>query len=76
MELSEISVWVEKTRGVIRNLCEGVRDPWRNPKFLCGCKRPVEISEISVWIIRGSQCRLKSSVAREMKRHGHIITKT
>ena len=24
-----------------------VRDPMRYPEFLCGCKRPVEISEIS-----------------------------
>ena len=67
----------------------GVIDPWRNPKFLCGCKRPLEISEISVWVsetlgdirnfyvdIRGSQCRPKSYVAREMKTHDHVITKT
>ena len=25
----------------------GVRDPGRYPKFVCECKRPVEISEIS-----------------------------
>ena len=31
----------------------GVRDPLRYPKFLCGCKRPVEISKISV-DVRGS----------------------
>ena len=41
--------------------CMGVRDPWRYPEFmygckrpvemfLCGCKRPVEISRISVWV--------------------------
>ena len=24
----------------------GERDPWRYPEFLCGCKRPVEISKI------------------------------
>ena len=28
----------------------GVRDPWRYPEFLCGFKRPVEISRISVWV--------------------------
>ena len=28
----------------------GVKDPWSYPKFLCGCKRPVEIFEISVWM--------------------------
>ena len=56
----------------------GVRDPWSYPKFLCGCKRHVEISEISVWVsetrgdirnfcvnVRGSQYRPKSYVARE-----------
>ena len=26
----------------------GVRDPRKYPEFLCGCKRPVEISELSV----------------------------
>ena len=26
----------------------GVRDPWCYPKFLCGCKRPVVLSKISV----------------------------
>ena len=26
----------------------GVRDHWRYPEFLCGCKRPVEISRILV----------------------------
>ena len=70
-------------------LCVCVRDPWSYPKFLCGCKRPVEISEISVWVketcgdirnfcvdVRGSQCRPKSSVAREMKTHSQVITKT
>ena len=33
----------------------GIRDPERRPKFLCGCKRPVEKSEISVRVseIRG-----------------------
>ena len=43
-------VRVKETRGSIRNFCEGVRDPWSYPKFLCGCKRPVELSEISVWV--------------------------
>ena len=48
----------------------GVRDPWSYPKFLCGCKRPVEIFEISV---RTKEAR---SVSRkvmlpEMKTHGH-----
>ena len=56
----------------------GVRDPGRYPKFLCGCKRPVELSEISVWVletrgdirnfcvnVRDSQCRSKSYVARD-----------
>ena len=28
----------------------GVRDRGRYPKFLCECKRPVELSEISVWV--------------------------
>ena len=39
-----------ETRGAIPNFCVGVRDPWRNPKFLCGCKRPRELSRISVWV--------------------------
>ena len=30
--------------------CGGVRDPRRDPKFLCGCKRPGEKSQISVWV--------------------------
>ena len=37
----------------------GVRDPGSYPKFLCGRKRLVEISQIFVC----SQCRLKNSVA-------------
>ena len=58
----------------------GIRDPGSYPEFLCGCKRPVELSEISVWVsetrgdirnfyvnVRGSQCRPKISVARERK---------
>ena len=36
--------------GDIHNFCVGVRDMWRYPKFLCGCKRPVDISKISVWV--------------------------
>ena len=28
----------------------GVRDPGRDPEFLCGCKRPEERSRISVWV--------------------------
>ena len=43
-------VRVQETRGDILNFCEGVRDPGRYPKFLCGCKRPVVLSEISVWV--------------------------
>ena len=35
----------------------GVRDPWRDPKFLCGRKR--------------SKCRPKSSIAREIKTQGN-----
>ena len=27
-----------------------VRDPGRDPEFLCGCKRPGELSRISVWV--------------------------
>ena len=59
-------------------MCVGVRDPWRNPKFLCGCNRPVKLSKISVWVyetrgdirnfcmdIRDSQCRSKSYVAQD-----------
>ena len=42
----------------------GVRDLGRYPEFLCGYKRPVEISEISV-NIRGSKCKPKSYVARD-----------
>ena len=70
-----------------KNFCEGVRDPWRNPKFLCRCKRHVELSKISVWVQetrgdirnfcvneRGSQCKPKSYVARGMKTHGQVIT--
>ena len=47
-------------------------------KVLCGCKRPVELSEISVWGVRepwrypkfcvnerGSKCKPKSYVARD-----------
>ena len=80
-------VRVKETRGIIRNFCVGVRDPWSYPKSLCGCKRPVEKSKISVWVletrgdirnfcvdIRGSQCRPKSYVTREMKTHGQGIT--
>ena len=26
------------------------RDPGSYPKFLCGCKRPGELSQISVWV--------------------------
>ena len=48
----------------------GVRDPWRDPKFLCGCKRPVERSEISGGRKR-SKCRPKSSIAREIKMQGN-----
>ena len=50
VELSEISVWVEETRGEIQNFCVGVRDPGSYPEFLCGCKRLVELSEMSVWV--------------------------
>ena len=35
---------MKETRGVIRNFFEGVRDPGWYPEFLCGCKRPGEIS--------------------------------
>ena len=28
----------------------GVRDPGSYPEFLCGCKRPEELSRISVWV--------------------------
>ena len=62
----------------------GVRDPWRNPKFLCGCKRPGKpfrnfcVSVRDPWRnpnfcvdVRGSKCRPKYFVAREMKTHGH-----
>ena len=41
---------VKETTIVSERSCMGVRDPWRNPEFLCGCKRPVEISRISVWV--------------------------
>ena len=27
------------------NFCVGVRDPGRYPEFLCGCKRPGEVSQ-------------------------------
>ena len=55
-----------------------VRDPGSYPKFLCECKRPVELSKISMWVyetrgdiqnfcmnIQGLQCRPKSYVARD-----------
>ena len=42
----------------------GVRDLGRYPEFLCGYKRPVEISEISV-NIRGLKCKPKSYVSRD-----------
>ena len=29
---------------MILNFCVGVRDPGSDPEFLCGCKRPEEIS--------------------------------
>ena len=35
----EIYVWVYETRGAILNFFVGVRDPRKNPKFLCECKR-------------------------------------
>ena len=41
-ERSQISVWVQETRGGIPNFYVGVRDPRRYPEFLCGCKRPGE----------------------------------
>ena len=63
MEKFKIYVWVLETQGNIPNFCVGVRDPWSYleflcgvrdmwsyPKSLCGCKRPVEKSEISVWV--------------------------
>ena len=28
----------------------GVRDPGRYPEFLCGCKRPGEVSQIFFWV--------------------------
>ena len=40
-------------------------------KVLCGCKRPGELFRNFYVDVRGSQCRPKSSVAREMKTHGH-----
>ena len=43
-------VRVKETRGSIRKSCVGVRDLGRYPKFLCGCKRPGEISQIFVWM--------------------------
>ena len=38
IEISRISVWVKETCGDIQNFCVGVRDLWRYPEFLCGCK--------------------------------------
>ena len=32
----------------IPNFCVGVRDPGRDPKFMCGIKRPGELSQISM----------------------------
>ena len=43
---------VRETRGSIRKVLVGVRDPGRYPEFLCGCKRPGEISRISVWVYK------------------------
>ena len=31
--------------------CVGVRDLGRHPEFLCGCKRPGEVFQISVWVL-------------------------
>ena len=44
------SGWVPSLGEISRNFCVGVRDLGSYPKFLCGCKRPVELSEISVWV--------------------------
>ena len=62
----------------------GVRHPWRNPKFMCRCKRPGKPFRNFCVGVRdpGSdpeflcgckrlKCRLKIFVAREMKTHGH-----
>ena len=49
----------------------GVRDPGSDPEFLCGCKRPGERSRNFCVDIRGSKCRPKSSIAQEIKTHGH-----
>ena len=48
----------------------GVRDPGSYPKFLCWCKRPVEISKISVWIKEARSVGRKVMLP-EMKIHGH-----
>ena len=36
---------------MFESFCVGVRDPGSYPKFLCGCKRPKELSQISVWVL-------------------------
>ena len=43
----------------------GVRDPGRYPEFLCGCKRPEEISQNFCVNEGGSKCKPKSYVARD-----------
>ena len=45
----------QSEKGVVNPLrleacVEGVRDPGSDPEFLCGCKRPGEMSQISVWV--------------------------
>ena len=46
----KLGVRVKETCGEIRNFCVGVRDPGSDPEFLCGCKKPEELSRISVWV--------------------------
>ena len=55
----------------------GVRDPWRGPKVLYGCKRPVVLSRRFCVGVRDSRYNPKSSVAQK-DTHGygyHIVFK-
>ena len=49
----------------------GVRDPGSDLEFMCGCKRPGERFRNFCVDVRGTKCKLKSSIAREIKTQGN-----
>ena len=48
----------------------GVRDPWREPKVLYGCKRPAVLSGKFYVGVKDPRCNKKSSVAQK-NTHGY-----